>query len=157
VVADGVYRYVLRREWDHPHHRAEALLWIMLNPSTADAVVDDPTIRRVRGFSERWGFGRCVVVNLFALRATSPRLLARHDSPIGPDNDMHILRNVEAHDAIVVAWGSAGGGAVAERARRVVSMLCGKAPVCLGTTLSGDPRHPLYVRGDQPLVSWCPG
>lgn len=139
----GTYRYELTRRWREGGRLAG---WIMLNPSTADANVNDPTIRRCIGFSAAQGYAGLVVRNLFALRSTDPRGLAAHADPVGPDNDTHLARCVE--DAVtIVAWGSSGGRLAAARAERVLAMLtdAGVEPMCLGATAGGAPRHPLYV------------
>lgn len=148
---DGVYRYELGRRWaDGPCD-----LWIMLNPSTADATLDDPTIRRCIGFSKGWGAGSLIVVNLFALRATDPAALLRHPDPVGPDNDERIADLAASAERVVAAWGA--HKLAAPRARELArgiadgdwTTLSVKA---LGTTKAGAPRHPLYVRGDTELV-----
>src|SRR5689334_18589152 len=110
----GRYRYRLWRQWDPAK---PAVAFVMLNPSTADATTDDPTIRRCFGFAQGWGFGRLEVVNLFALRATDPRELARHPDPVGPANDAHIAAALALTDQAVAAWGC--GGALRERGARV--------------------------------------
>lgn len=130
------------------------VLFVMLNPSTADATVDDPTIRRCMGFTEREGFARLAVANLYGLRSPSPMDIPRADDPVGPECDRWIceLAEIEA-DRVVVAWGAspyAAPGRVAE----VRALLHGIGLWCLGTTADGSPRHPLYVRGEQPLEPW---
>ena len=122
----------------------------MLNPSTADALEDDPTIRRCIGFARDWGFGGIEVVNLFAMRATDPRELDRANDPVGQDNGRYLHRALLRSTLIVLAWGA--HGSLRDRAaatRRVVSR---RRPRCLGLTRSGEPRHPLYLRRDAPLV-----
>ena len=141
----GLYRYRLSRTWDG---RKLPLVWIMLNPSTADAEVDDPTIRRCVSFSKREGAGGIDVLNLFALRATNPAALRHVEDPIGPDNDEWIREVLHPHSRVVVAWGNHGmllGRAVAVTRRLRESGLDIMA-------LGNKPRHPLYIRGDQPLV-----
>lgn len=153
---DGVYRYSLTRRWNEPMpDRLPVLdLWIMLNPSTADADQDDPTIRRCIAFSRGWGADGLRVVNLFALRSTDPAALLRHPDPIGPRNDATLAllarASRELGGRVVCAWGA--HSMAAERAR-TVQHLIGDA-VCLGTTKAGAPRHPLYVRGDTAPVVW---
>jgi hypothetical protein len=121
----------------------------MLNPSTATASTDDATIRRVTGFSRHWGFGSAVIVNLFALRATTPSLLGKHRDPVGPDNDSCILRAVDSADVIVVAWGNHGSRlnptTRAQRDSEVHHLLPRSELYCLGLTARGQPRHPLYL------------
>ena len=123
----------------------------MLNPSTADASRDDPTIRRCVGFARRWRFGGVVVVNLFALRATEPRALREALRPIGRANDRHIRRAAARAAVVVIAWGA--HGVFGERARAVERMLSRRELRCLGRTRSGEPRHPLYLRRDARVVA----
>ena len=156
---DERFRYALRRWW--APQRA-AVTWIMLNPSTADERVLDPTVRRVRSFSQYWGFGAFTVLNLFALRATDPQVLARvlrdgRDADgVGVDNDRAIARGIRNAAAVICAWGDiprstlklAGG---VRRDVEVLEMLreMEVETFSLGTTLHGQPRHPLYVPGNQ--------
>lgn len=147
----GHYRYWLRREWGEGD---SGPLFVMLNPSTADAMQDDPTIRRCKAFARTWGYSRMDVVNLFAYRATSPRDLLAAAEPIGYENDRHIRIHARVAPLIVAAWGAHGGHL--GRGREVLRMLTNVGPVgavhCLGMTTGGHPRHPLYVRGDTPLM-----
>jgi hypothetical protein len=143
---DGPYRYILGRAWGPEEN---PVLWVMLNPSTADAEKDDPTIRRCISFSKAWGHGALVVVNLYALRSTDPRALLAHPSAVGPSNDAHILAEVLRAGLVVAAWGA--HPAVAFRAP-IVSEILGRSAVCLGHTAAGHPRHPLYVKGSAALV-----
>lgn len=150
---DGVYRYRLIRSWGE----GDRCVWVMLNPSTADDEVDDPTIRRCMGFARSWGFDGMEVVNLFALRATNPRTLQSHPDPRGSDNDAFVHDAMIDRRLTVVAWGSHPLAAIegirwAEIARR-----SGAELRCLGTTKHGAPRHPLYVKADQPLRAWPDG
>lgn len=145
---DGAYRYRLSRTLAGGAGR---VTWVMLNPSTADASVDDPTVRRCMGLSARWGYAEVVVVNLFALRATDPAALRAHPDPVGPLNPAHLLAACDPAEArrVVLAWGAHGrlwerGLAAEEVLRR-----CGAPNLsALGWTRGGEPRHPLYVRAD---------
>ena len=144
----GHYRYLLWREWDV----WPPLGWIMLNPSTADAREDDPTIRRCIGFAKRDGYGGIRVVNLYSFRATNPKMLARAVDPIGKDGDPWgwLQPGVRVSD-VVLAWGSVSKEAT-RRARNVLSRSEANVRLfCLGTTRNGQPRHPLYIAGDTPL------
>lgn len=116
----------------------------MLNPSTADAERDDPTIRACVRLARRWGFGSLVAVNLFALRATDPRMLRRARDPIGPENDAAIVGAAADADLLLAAWGN--WGVLHDRGRAVLDLLrpLGR-PHCLGLTARGQARHPLYV------------
>jgi hypothetical protein len=136
----GIYRYLLWRVWDWCLPRVG---FILLNPSTADERYDDQTIRRCMGFARSWGYGGIEVANLFALRATSPRLLRSAADPVGPENDAHIAALVSRVPAVVVGWGN--GGLLRGRGEDVLSRLRGTAELgCLGVTKLGQPRHPLY-------------
>ena len=132
------YRYVLGREWkaDLP-----GVLFIALNPSTADAEHDDPTVRRCIGFAKAWGFGKLAIANLFALRSTDPsRLLCDHD-PIGPENDRWLIELAGQFPLTVAAWGA--HNSVRDRAANVLEMLLNVHH--LGLTNAGHPKHPLYL------------
>ena len=153
IISDcGQYRYELARPTSDMHPTCGPALFIMLNPSTADASLDDPTIRRCRGFAKAWDCDGIIVANLYALRATSPSTLWMHADPVGPDNDMHLAALIREHETIVCAWGV---NAKPERVAKIKSMLHRLSrPMCLGVTKDGAPRHPLYIRADQPLVDW---
>lgn len=138
------YRYRLIREWGP----GPVTCFVMLNPSTADATVDDPTIRRCIAFAKSWGCGSLVVVNLFAYRTPKPALLRVAVDPVGPENDQNIREVVEQAAMVVAAWGN--DGIYRDRDREVLALL--KAPLCLGITNRKAPRHPLYLRGDTRLV-----
>lgn len=150
VISDcGRYRYMLTRGTG-----PRRLVFIMLNPSTADAETDDPTIRRCTGFAATLGYTGIIVLNLYAFRATQPAALWSQSDPVGPSNDMY-LPALAGDDTIVCAWGA---NAKPDRVAHVAALLreAGARLMCLGTTKSGAPRHPLYVRGDQPLTEWSP-
>ncbi|MFE0207053.1 DUF1643 domain-containing protein [Streptomyces sp. NPDC058985] len=136
------YRYLLTRIWDPS---VPPVVYVMLNPSTADALTDDPTIRRCRGFARREGAGGLVVVNLFALRSTDPRALTRHPDPVGPHNNAFIRQAVSGAHRVIAAWGAAG--VQDGRGEAVTGLLRarGAAVYCLGWTATGQPRHPLYL------------
>lgn len=143
----GRYRYALWRAWSANYPR---VVFILLNPSTADEQRNDPTIRRCMGFARAWQFGSVEVVNLFAYRATDGRELLKAVDPVGEENNRFLMRAVERCSTVVVGWGSRG--TLLGRDREVISLLAGRKDVyCLGTTKGGHPRHPLYVRGDTVL------
>jgi hypothetical protein len=145
---DRRYRYTLVRRWDD---RLPSVMFVGLNPSTADETLDDPTIRRCIGFAKSWGYGALVMTNLFAFRSTDPRAMASADDPIGnPFNDVSIERIAQLVDLTVVAWGSYGDRAPA-RVGQVLALI--GDVYCLGVTKSGQPRHPLYLRRDAALES----
>lgn len=146
----GAYRYILTREIDCILRWNRPALFIMLNPSTADATKDDPTIRRCISFAERECCTSLTVVNLFALRATNPKELLNHKDPIGPFNDLRITEQIQRHKMgiIVAAWGA--HPFAKDRAKEVMDRF---GPfMCLGTNKDGSPKHPLYVKKDTPLV-----
>jgi len=124
----------------------------MLNPSTADASQEDPTIRRCVGFARSWGYGALAIVNLFALRSTDPRALYAHATPVGERNDAFIAAQATISDLVIAAWGV--HGAHQDRGAAVLRMLRREVKVrCIGVTKDGHPKHPLYLRGDlQPQV-----
>lgn len=138
-----LYRYRLIRGWDFGKGTVN---FIMLNPSTADAYVDDPTIRRCIGFAMDWGYQDLIITNLFAIRSTSPDLLYQYQKPIGPLNDKMIREAAEHADKIVCAWGVHGN--FRDRGRHVLDMLSefGRDRVwCFGKTKDASPKHPLYL------------
>ena len=142
----GKYRYALWREWEP---RMPSVLFIGLNPSTADHLYDDQTIRRCIGFAREWDCGSIAVGNLFAFRTPHPRLLRRAADPIGPANDRWLERLVREADLVIAAWGT--HGSYRSRATEVMDRIDGLQ--CLGVTSSGMPRHPLFVpRGSRPRV-----
>jgi hypothetical protein len=154
AVIVGPYRYTLWRTWTPT---LPACGWIMLNPSTADASTDDPTIRRVTGYAKRWGFGGIVVRNLFALRATQPCDLLSATDPIGPDNDDWLAR-WDGVDRVVVAWGTGRWPRLGGRCDHVAGLLEPLNPVCLRTAADGQPAHPLYQPADLTPRPWhAPG
>lgn len=150
----GEYRYHLWRRWDES---LPTMCWVMLNPSTADASEDDPTIRRCIGFAKREGCGGISVRNVFALRATDPAELLKHPDPFGPENEEHLLsaRSCSLMTILVVGWGNQSTN---KRLRHYYNQaaccLLPQSPKCFGVTKSGDPRHPLYLPGGAKLIGW---
>lgn len=138
------YRYRLWRTWDATK---PPLVFCMLNPSTADAEADDPTVSRCKERARRMGAGGLVVVNLFALRSTDPRALYRHVDPVGPDNDTAILDAAGQGD-LVCAWGN--HGKLHGRAAKVLALLlaAGLPALALRVSKDGHPSHPLYLPYD---------
>lgn len=144
----GTYRYELSRVWSLDGPR---VLFVMLNPSTADHDVDDPTIRKCSGFAKRWGFSGLVVVNLFAFRATKPADLKKAEHPVGELNRDYLLNGALECDEIVCAWGA--HGKLHGRGLYVRTLLKAHGErrgglKCLGMTKGGQPRHPLYLKND---------
>lgn len=149
---------MLSREWG----QGCTAVFIMLNPSTADAINDDPTIRKCVAFAQREGFGRLEVVNLFAYRATDPHDLVRAHAQgfdvVGPANDTAIQwagarTDSRGYCTKICAWG-AHGGRFPERVAQVKALLQGEELFCFGVTKEGHPRHPLYLSLDTSLVTW---
>ena len=139
------YRYRLERGWDRS---LPLCVWLMLNPSTADALVDDATIRKCMRFAFQWGYGGIVVVNLYAWRSRHPKaLLDPAIDPVGPENDDFIRQACADAQLVVCGWGSLPFAA--ERARTVPAMV--RSPHCLGLTRSGEPRHPLMLAYATPV------
>ena len=140
----GMYRYALRRRWSP----GPSIMFVMLNPSTADAHQDDPTIRRCIGFAQLWGYGSLAVGNLFAFRATFPQKLKRCAEPIGPENDHWLTALASEADTLVAAWGN--HGRLLGRSLEVSAML--PSLMRLGLTQRGEPKHPLYLPKSTKLV-----
>lgn len=155
ISPDGLLRYELRREWDD---RLPPYVAGMLNPSKADHEINDPTIVRVCTRAEREGCGSVIVWNLGAGRATDPDDWLRMADPIGPENDAHIRRILkECSDRgglAFVGWGALG---YVRSRNRIVSRIAADIGIrfkCLGTTKFGEPKHPLYIANDTPLIDW---
>jgi hypothetical protein len=153
---DGLYRYTLGRRWTQDLD-AGAAVFVMLNPSTADAELDDPTIRRCIGFAKALGCGGLHVVNLYAFRATKPADLWKAADPIGPEND-EVLRATFREAArenrpVVAAWG-ANAESMRAHFAGVLARAAGAPLAALGVTKDGAPRHPLYLRADAQLEPW---
>lgn len=146
----GRYRYLLTRQWSD----AAPLPFVMLNPSIADADLDDPTIRRCIGFARREGAGGIVVANLFALRSTDPAALRSHAFAFGAGN-YDALHKVGAMNCpVVCAWGVGGSLNDGDKTALGIMRDAGADLWCLGRTKDGHPRHPLYVRSDQKLEDY---
>lgn len=149
VLSDcGAYRYELRRTWDR---RRPIVLWVGLNPSTADHIKDDPTNRRIADFSQRWGYGGYVLVNLFAYRSINPKALALVADPIGPNNDAYLAQLSKAAHHTICAWGNHGKRL--NRASAVLPLLV--EPMALGITKQGQPLHPLYCPANTQPQPFC--
>lgn len=143
----GNYRYSLWRDWGD----GKRLAFIMLNPSTADAEIDDRTVRRCIRFSRDAGYQGMIVGNLFGWRATDPKELSAVSDPIGPGNDTALVEIISASPAVVCAWGRSGS--LQNRNKRVLEMIraASRVPYCLRMTKQGHPEHPLYLP-----ASLCP-
>lgn len=145
------YRYVLGREWAV----GPTAVFVMLNPSIADALHDDPTIRRCLHYARDWGCGALTVVNLYAWRATDPAELWTADDPVGPENDAHLVAAAtiagDTAGPLVGAWGA---NAKADRIAKVLALPGMDRLTALGVTKSGQPRHPLYLKADLTPQPW---
>lgn len=137
------YRYLLWRRWQAS---GSTVAFILLNPSTADAQHNDPTIRRCLQFAIDWGFGSMEVVNLFAYRTPHPSHLKAARQPVGPETDRYLLQSVTKASQIIVGWGN--WGTLLDRDQTVLALLQSMPLCCLGTNRSGQPRHPLYTKRD---------
>jgi len=147
------WRYALWRRWDASRPVAN---FLMLNPSTADERELDPTCARARSYAERWGYGGLVVTNVFAWRATDPGAMKVAADPVGPGNDDAIARAAREAALVVCAWGN--HAAHRGRSAEIVELL-GRARVtlyALRVNASGEPAHPLYLRGDLAARRWRP-
>lgn len=148
------YRYRLYRSWgDGPF-----VVFLMFNPSTADAEIDDPTIRKCIGFAKRWGYPGLTVVNLFALRSTDPKAVGRalYAEAVGPENDSAILAACGTAKEVIAAWGC-GQHMKGHRDRptKVLKLIRETLPdlriSCLGLSADGSPRHPLMLAYETEL------
>jgi hypothetical protein len=144
--SDRAYRYFLERVWARGKRRA---VFIGLNPSTADENSLDPTLRRCADFADQWGCGGFTMLNLYAFRATDPKVMKSADNPIGPDNDAVLLVRCYAPTTrlVVACWGA---HADEDRVDDVRSLLLEGEPdpvtvYCLGRNQNGSPKHPLYL------------
>lgn len=148
---DNHYRWILTRPTSA--RVARIVLWVMLNPSTADAAIDDPTIKRVDGFTRSWGYDGAIVVNMYAWRATDPSELWRVPDAIGTECDKY-MEEARRYSALVLcAWGQVGP--VVDRPAEVKRIL-GKRLHVLGINKNGQPKHPLYTPSDLRPILWQP-
>ena len=138
ISKDNKYRYQLSRIWDDEKPK---VLFIMLNPSTADADVDDPTIRRVVNFAKSWVYGGVFVGNLYAFRSTNPKSLRYTDNPIGKDNIQHIQSLIGLVERVIYAWGNKK-----KEPDWLYSLV--DSPYCIDVSKKGIPKHPLYLKSE---------
>lgn len=149
VISDcGRYRYLLRRTWDHNKPRA---LLVMLNPSTADAKLDDATIRSCVRLLSGHGIGSMEVVNVFGYRATNPAELSTQADPFGPDNERIVSAAIHRCDIVICAWGAYPPAR--QHATPILNAVRAHRPAtyCFGRTKGGSPKHPLYIKSGTPL------
>lgn len=145
------YRYALTRVWDD---QGPKVAFVMLNPSTATEVQNDPTVERCERRARALGFGAFRVVNIFAYRATDPKVMRAQADPVGAGNDTAILSAAQWADRVICAWGSHGThmarGATVERLLRDTAQPLYQ----LGLTKAGLPKHPLYIGYDRQPEIW---
>lgn len=143
---DRVYRYALWRIWDENQPN---VMFIGLNPSTADETEDDPTVRRCKGFAKSWGYGGLIMANIFAYRATEPEIMKSAKDPIGPENDEWLLKLAQQATLVIGAWGN--HGKFKSRGKIVVDSISDL--YCLKMNETGHPTHPLYLPSElQPKL-----
>jgi len=144
------YRYRLQRQWETTDD-AKRVVFIGLNPSTADHQVDDPTIRRCMDFSQRWGYNVLTVINLFAFRTPYPEELKKATDPVGPYNFRHMHEVISAADLVIACWGRHGD--MLEQNERIAKKYSAQL-YCLATNSDGSPAHPLYQRAKTRPKPW---
>lgn len=139
---DRLYRYSLHRIWNDSR---PLLLFVLLNPSTADETRDDPTIKRCIARAINTGFGGVEIVNIFAWRSIYPKSLLTCDDPVGPENDHAIRRATERSQMVICGWGK--HGELHDRGRVVLKLIrsASRVPHALKLNADGTPRHPLYL------------
>ena len=145
------WRYHLWRRWDW-NTDGPLVGWILLNPSTAAEMANDPTINRCVRFAKDWGYAGLHIYNLFAFRATHPKNMKAAADPVGPQNDHVISTRTKECRELVVGWGM--DGSFQGRASAVAQMLGNVPLLCLGTNSDGSPTHPLYVPANKRLEAW---
>lgn len=153
---DRLHRYTLIHRWDDllRPDSGKGIAWICLNPSTADENQLDPTLRRIRGFSDAWGYTRFIMLNLFAWRDTSPAAMKAAADPVGSENDRWITHWAEHADRVMCCWGE--HGAHLDRDQKVIELLrpYRKKTYSLTLNASGRPKHPLYIAADTPPLAF---
>jgi hypothetical protein len=159
IISDcGQYRYRLERDCGIAFDGSKTFAYFGINPSTADATLDDATVRKWRGFTVRNGGHRFIVGNVFAFRATEVGALYHAEDAAGPDNLIHLKQIIADADVLVPCWGSSGKvfKSMRGRLKTVLYMLnsSGKPVMHFGLTKSGDPKHPLMLGYDTPLIEW---
>lgn len=143
IISDcGQYRYSLSRIWDESLPK---VMFIMLNPSTADADKDDPTIRRCINFAKSWGYGGLYVGNLFAYRATNPKDLQKPFDPVGKENAYWLAKLSEQSEIVVCAWGNRN---ISDKVTHKPLQVIKKPLYYIELSVDGIPKHPLYLKKD---------
>lgn len=144
------YRYTLHRQWGTEW----PVMFIGLNPSTATEELDDPTIRRCMGYARAWGLGGLIMTNLFAYRATDPKVMKAQAEPVGTENDDSILVAAESAAIVVAAWGAHGTHLDRGKQMRQLFDDAGVRLHYLQLTKDGHPGHPLYLKADLKPKVW---
>jgi hypothetical protein len=148
---NGLYRYRLERSWGESS--TAPVTWVMLNPSVADAHVDDPTLTHCVTFTRQAGWGRLVVVNLFGLRSTDPGALSSAEDPVGPENLDHVRAALQEAGLIVAAWGAHPMALRSPIRLKLLDLApVGVDVVCLGLAGGRHPRHPVRLGYSTPFV-----
>lgn len=148
----GTYRYMLTRTWGPSSWNR--VCFVMLNPSTADATDDDPTIRRCIGFAQRWGYDSLSVVNQYAYRATHPLELTEVSDPIGPENSRWLEEALYRSTRVICAWG-ARGSRRQDQEIKMIAKRYARNLYSLGLTKNQKPLHPLYLKNStRPSIWW---
>lgn len=144
---DRTYRFILYRRWAE---LGQEILFICLNPSTADEIHNDPTVSRCVNFARDWGYRAVWVGNLFALRATEPNELYTAYEPVGMANNLALRQMAKRCSKVVYAWGN--HGRYQDRGRRVAQMIGPRW--CFGVNKTGEPKHPLYLSRNAQLIRY---
>ena len=145
------HRYRLSVTWETGKPEC---LFVMLNPSTADAGKPDATLYQCMNIAKRQGFGSLEVVNLYSLRTKSPQVLFASDERHHPQNDRHLADAIGNARQVIVAWGQHGGREGRDQVVLNRIREAGKTPYCLETTRNGMPKHPLFLKSDTPLIEF---
>lgn len=160
----GLYRYRLERDQLMPallatnEQQGKTIAFFGVNPSTADASLDDATVRKWTGFCRRWGAARFIVGNVFAFRSTDVKALRTQMQVVGPDNFAHMEQIAADADVLVPCWGDRGKVPKSlhhhiDKTRAFLAAQ-GKPMLTFGLTAGGDPKHPLMLAYDTPLTEW---
>ena len=146
-----LYRYSLTRSWDSS---AKKILFIMLNPSTATEIQNDPTVERCERRAKALGYGAFKVCNIFAYRSTDPKIMRLQKDPIGPENDKIIIKSANWSNNIICAWGT--NGSHLNRGKKIEELLRAKnfTLTHLGLSKDGHPKHPLYISYSVSPENW---
>ncbi|MCP3872135.1 MAG: DUF1643 domain-containing protein [Desulfobacteraceae bacterium] len=143
-----VHRYALWRRWDES---GKIAMFIGLNPSTADEVKNDPTVTRCINYAKRWGYGGMIMSNIFAFRATDPKVMKAANDPVGSKNDKWLLKLAMEANIIMAVWGN--HGEFMDRGNAVLSLFEGIELHCLAMNKTGHPKHPLYCKNSlEPVL-----